>query len=70
MGSVIKLGVEGCEAELLHGAEKTLSAFHPVIMPEIWKTNLEVVMPILEGHGYCVQPISLLGHVAACRPER
>ena len=62
--SLIKIDVEGHEAEVLHGAEKTISAFHPVIIVEISKGNRTVVMPILKGHGYSVRPISLIDYVA------
>jgi FkbM family methyltransferase len=56
--SLMKIDVEGHEAHVLRGAKKTIEAFHPVIIVEIWDWKLEDVMPILEGYGYSVRPIS------------
>lgn len=57
--ALIKIDVEGHEAGVLRGAEKTIGALHPVILIEIWKENLETVMPILKGHGYSVRSLWL-----------
>jgi FkbM family methyltransferase len=56
--SLIKVDVEGHEAEVLQGAEKTIGALHPVIIVEIWKRNREVIIPILTGYGYSVRLIT------------
>ena len=58
--SLMKIDVEGHEARVLRGAEKTIGALHPVIIVEIWGGNRRVVMPILKGYGYSVRRIS--GH--------
>ena len=51
----MKIDVEGHEIPVLRGAEKTINAFHPVIIIEIWKEAREVVIPILEGYGYSLR---------------
>ena len=68
--SLMKIDVEGHEAEVLRGAEKTISALHPVIIIEIWERNREVVMSILKGYGYSVRPISFYDdYIAAYEPK-
>ncbi len=68
--SLMKIDVEGHETEVLRGAEKTIGALHPVIIIEIWKENREVVMPILEGHGYSVrQSFSQHDFIATYEPK-
>ena len=67
--SLMKIDVEGHEAEVLRGAEKTIGALHPVIIVEIWGENREVVMSILKGYGYSIRPISQYDCVATYEPE-
>ena len=68
--SLMKIDVEGHEAEVLRGAEKTIGALHPVIIIEIWKRSREVLMPILEGYGYSVRRISPTNeYVATYKPK-
>ena len=55
--SLMKIDVEGHEVEVLRGAEKTIGAFHPVIIIEIWQRSRETVIPILEGYGYSLRHI-------------
>ena len=69
--SLMKIDVESHEADVLRGATKTIEALHPVIIIEVWKHGgyREIVMPILEGHGYTVRPISAMDFVAIYEPE-
>lgn len=46
--SLIKIDVEGAEAEVLRGTKKTLKRFHPKILIEVWdKEALKMVRKIL-----------------------
>ena len=67
--SLMKIDVEGHEAEVLFGAGKTIDTFSPVIIIEIWRRNLEVVMPFLKGFGYSVRPISYDDYIAIYEPK-
>ncbi len=67
--SLMKIDVEGHEVEVLLGAGKTIDAFTPVIIIEIWQPNLDVVMPILRGYGYSVRPISHHDYIATYEPK-
>jgi FkbM family methyltransferase len=62
--SLIKIDVEGHTVDVLRGAAKTIDAFTPVIIVEVWVQNLRVVMAILRGHGYQVRKISHYDYVA------
>ena len=68
--SLMKIDVEGHELEVLRGAEKTIGALHPVIIVEIWKRNLDDVIPALEGYGYSVRQISVFhDYIATYEPK-
>ncbi len=56
--ALMKIDVEGHEADVLRGAERTIDASHPVIVIEIWEENRVSVMPILEDYGYSPRRIS------------
>ncbi len=56
--SLIKIDVEGHEAQVLKGAQETIRRWHPVILVEIWKPNVAKVVLILEEFGYAVKPIN------------
>jgi FkbM family methyltransferase len=50
---LMKIDVEGAEALVLQGAQKTLENFHPKLMMEIHgRQNAETVWDILHMHGY------------------
>ena len=52
----IKLDVEGAEASILRGAERTLSEWHPKIVMEVHgKDQLDQVTDVLHQHGYMVK---------------
>jgi len=52
----IKLDVEGAEASILRGAERTLSQWHPKIVMEVHgRDQLDQVTDILQRHGYMVK---------------
>ncbi len=67
--ALMKIDVEGHEAEILRGAVDTIGALHPVIIIEIWRPNLKIVMPMLESYGYTVRPISFMDYIATYEPE-
>ncbi len=69
--ALMKIDVEGHEADVLRGAERTIDALHPVIIIEIWDENRADVIPILEGYGYSLRRISrrLFEFVATHGPE-
>ncbi len=56
--SVIKIDVEGYEGEVLHGARKTIEAFHPVIVIEILPGKYPAVQKALHELGYSVENLS------------
>lgn len=62
--SLMKIDVEGHEADVLRGAEKTISEFAPVIIIEIWPANIDGVVPILQEHGYAVRRIRAADYLA------
>jgi FkbM family methyltransferase len=62
--SVIKIDVEGHEAQVLKGAEETIKDFHPVILVEIFERNLDTVRPILNGFGYSLRRITHADYIA------
>lgn len=66
--SLMKIDVEGHEAKVLAGAEKTIRALHPMIIIEIWAQNRQVVGRILEGYGYSVRKISHHDYIATYEP--
>ena len=55
--SVIKIDVEGHEAQVLKGARRTIDAFHPAILVEIWEADRGAVRLILEEMGYSLRSI-------------
>lgn len=67
--ALMKIDVEGHEAEVLRGAEKTMGTFHPVIIVEIWEQNRQEVMSLLKSYGYSMRPISQSDFVATYEPE-
>jgi hypothetical protein len=67
--SLMKIDVEGHEAEVLVGAANTIGAFHPVIIIEIFKINHKKVLLILEGYGYSVRGIRDYDFLATYEPE-
>jgi FkbM family methyltransferase len=62
--SLIKIDVEGHEASVLKGAEKTIMTHHPVIFIEVWDKNLGVIRPMLEKLGYSLRQIRTIEYVA------
>ncbi len=51
--SLIKIDVEGAEADVLKGTKKTLKKYHPKILVEVWNNkSLEKVRKILLPLGY------------------
>lgn len=49
---VIKIDVEGYEAKVLLGAKELIKIHKPIIVIEIFKTNLELVFQLLGNYGY------------------
>jgi FkbM family methyltransferase len=70
--SLIKIDVEGFEAEVLRGAKNTINTSHPVIIIEIWKEYRPEIITILQEHGYSVRPImeGWMDHIALYTGER
>ncbi len=53
----IKVDVEGAEYEVFRGLRETLTKHRPRIVAEIMKSNVERVLPFMEGLGYDAEPI-------------
>ena len=54
--SVVKIDVEGAELEVLHGASRALSEFHPKIFLEIHGTQLHSdCRAFLTARGYSIE---------------
>jgi FkbM family methyltransferase len=64
--SLIKIDVEGHEAEVLRGGERTLRAQRPALLIEIWEENRASVLAILEDLGYSVRRIGVMDYAATC----
>ena len=64
----MKIDVEGHEVEVLRGAEKTIAAFHPVIIVETGGQKRKAVVSLLERHGYAVRQISFGDLLATWEP--
>ncbi|MFQ5910163.1 MAG: FkbM family methyltransferase [Thermoplasmata archaeon] len=77
---LIKVDVEGYEAQVLSGAKRTIEQHRPRIIAEIhppYESNREAVSKILSMHGYSLSTIrnpnpriQVWGHVIATPPER
>lgn len=48
----IKIDAESFKLEVLKGAKKTLEKFRPIIYAEIFESNKESVMQLMENYGY------------------
>jgi len=63
--SFIKVDVEGYGVPVLRGASKTIRRWHPVIVIEVSRAELDQgALTILEGEGYALQPISGADYLA------
>jgi len=61
---LIKIDVEGAELDVLLGATNTLSRFKPILQIEVKKDNEEVVLSLLEKHGYKVLKLGVVDFIA------
>ncbi|MBM3228373.1 FkbM family methyltransferase, partial [Candidatus Pacearchaeota archaeon] len=62
---LIKIDVEGAEADVLKGTEKTLKKYHPKIIFEAWnKEYLEKCKKILDKFGYKIKQIAPENYIA------
>jgi FkbM family methyltransferase len=66
----VKIDVEGAEYEVLRGLEKTLHAYHPNLIVEVWNVNSEKVTALLSRAGYTLysppnSEMSMLTYVLA-----
>jgi FkbM family methyltransferase len=62
---LIKIDVEGAEAEVLKGAIKTLKKYHPKIIFEAWEDKkLKIVKDILDPLGYRIEKIGKIDYLA------
>ncbi len=55
----IKIDVEGMEADVLQGAEKTISQSKPILMIEIIKTDKVQIEAFLNGYEYQIYPMGI-----------
>lgn len=53
--SLIKVDVEGMEAEFLEGAKNTIHKHKPTIFIEIWENRFEKTSKVLEGMNYVMK---------------
>lgn len=67
--ALMKIDVEGHETEVLHGAERTIRALHPVIIIETWGDNYDRVAAILGGYGYTMLKFSRMDYLAIYNPK-
>ncbi len=51
---VVKVDVEGAEADVLNGAQRLLAEVKPVILCEVYEKNAESVTRTLREHGYAL----------------
>jgi FkbM family methyltransferase len=62
---LIKIDVEGAEAEVLKGAVKTLKNYHPKIIFEAWDEDyLKKCKKVLDKFGYKVKKIDKMNYIA------
>lgn len=55
---VLKIDVEGAEHLVLQGASHLLSEVRPIILCEVFSTNVNNVSSILRSHDYCIFDMS------------
>lgn len=54
---ILKIDVEGMEADVLEGAAETLRRCRPILYVEHAKSDLDALTRIIEGFGYDIHPI-------------
>ena len=55
----LKIDVEGMEAEVLQGAQKSISATRPQMLVEVLKSDANEIRELLAGWGYSAFPLGL-----------
>lgn len=58
---LIKMDVEGMEARVIQGADKTIRAYQPLVWCERQKSNPDVVVPYFTDQGYALS-FAIEGH--------
>lgn len=62
---MLKIDVEGMEVRALNGAENTISAYHPVIIVEWYKSKPDEIKRFLLRHGYSIYILNKMNWVAS-----
>ena len=55
----MKIDVEGMEIEVLEGARESIAKYHPQMMIEVIKSDMEGIKRILNGEGYTIYPMGI-----------